>query len=95
MSKAPSTEKVYLTPVRLSDELMDYFDRLRIEVRRRHGRNLLRAGVLREAIEGVFSPEVGLDFASVETPEAMGRMVRECLIAGSKSLARGKKPEAA
>lgn len=86
--------KLYMTPVRLTIPLMDQFDHLRIEVRRRHGRNLIRAGVIREALGAVFSPEASLDLAEAATAEEMGRMIRERLKAGAAK-PKGKKSDAA
>lgn len=96
MNSTKPGEKLYMTPVRLTVPLMDHFDQLRIEVRRRHGRNLIRAGVIREALDAVFSPDASLDLAEAATAEEMGRMIRERLKAGAGvAKPKGKKSEAA
>lgn len=91
-------EKLYTTPVRLKVPLMDQFDHLRIEVRRRHDRNLIRAGVIREALDATFSPEASLNLAETATAADMGLMIRERLRAGAakpKRNMQGKKADAA
>jgi hypothetical protein len=71
-----TTEALQTTLVRLPIPLLDKLDTLKIAVRRKHGKNIVRAAVIRQLLEAVLADETTLDLSGQCSAEGMGQLLR-------------------